>query len=105
MIASIAVLMLIAGIALIVTPAHSADAEWLVTYSHNSDLLRGKPFNNQPEPWQDFLGTGVTISWPKVELDLIHGVKRIKTPETGKRPSESGSQLNVRWYPLRKVSR
>lgn len=71
----------------------------LLVCTHLSDVTRGAPFNDQPEPWLDYCGAGVTLVIEKapVEIDLSHGIKRYDWPTGVKR--EQGSQLTVRWYP------
>lgn len=77
----------------------AAETEAVLLCTHTSDLLRGRPFNNQDEPQQDYCGAGVTITagrrraW---EMDITHGFKSIDRSQR-----ENGSQFTVRFYPGR----
>lgn len=82
--------------------------EWevdvLITFQHTSDILR-----TPPEPTQDYLGFGWTFVSPgkKWEFDVSTGIKAIDcTIGFGSYnfacPTQSGTELAVRWYPWRK---
>lgn len=45
----------------------------LLVWSHVSDIIRGKPFNNENEPTSDYFSAGVTIVIKRFELDLTYG--------------------------------
>lgn len=87
--------------------AHSAPAvEPFVGWSHQSDIFTGRPFYSPPpgcEQAADWAGLGLTVSWPKTEVDFAHGVKVrdfwCGTP--AREHGRSGTLLSVRWYPLR----
>ena len=79
--------------------------EPFVTYTHLSDLMRGPPlFGNTGghEPTEDYLGAGVTIVWPKAELDLSHGIKSRDCSIRRGCKGESGTLIALRVYPWRK---
>ena len=81
---------------------HAAEVEAVIVYDHTSDLTRGYPFNDQAEPTQDYVGAGVTITLgaaKRFELDLTHGRKRLDGRGNA---WESGSQVQLRFYPGRK---
>lgn len=77
-----------------------------LSYSHTSDVLRGPPFMMAAEgcePTTDFLGSGVTVVWRRLEIDFAQGVK-VRDAWCGKpwrQPAESGTHLALRWYPWR----
>ena len=45
----------------------------LLTWSHSSDITRGRPFNDENEPTSDFFGAGITIEMKRFELDVAYG--------------------------------
>lgn len=82
------------------------DIWWLVKFQHISDILRGPPLSFstvEHEPTTDYLGTGATIAWDRVEVDITTGVKSRDCDYLGGGTckGESGSELTVRWYPRR----
>lgn len=68
----------------------------LLKLTHISDITRG-----YPEPTSDYIGTGVTITYKQLEVDLSHGLKsRDCAMMRGRRCYwESGSELSMRFYP------
>lgn len=86
--------------------AEAADIESFVTYSHTSDITRGKPFHSRNgDEWTlDFLGAGFTITAgdkKRWEIDFAHGRRaRNCSPRKGC-PSETSSTFSVRMYPGR----
>jgi hypothetical protein len=81
--------------------ANSAEVEAFAVYDHTSALFVGCPFHcsDPPEPQQDYLAGGVTITAGKRkawEIDLSHGVKRVDRWLV-----TQGSQFTVRYYPGR----
>lgn len=87
----------------VITP--KVQLEPFLMFQHQSDILRGPPlipWDIRPEPTNDYVAVGVTVRWRKVEIDLSHGRKAIDCDLNHGCPSESGTQVAVRWYPLRK---
>jgi hypothetical protein len=79
--------------------ARAAEVEWMVTYDHTSDITRGAPFNEQPEPQADYIGGGATLTvgeFKRFEIDLTHGRKLLDRQNW-----QRGSKVTVRYYPLR----
>jgi hypothetical protein len=80
--------------------AYTTEVEPFVVYSHLSDVTRGRPFNGQDEAQSEYIGAGITIVAGKLkrfEIDISHGRKSVDRAGW-----ESGSQLNVRFYPRRR---
>lgn len=81
--------------------ARAAEVEYMVEYAHTSDIRRGPPFNNRDEATQEYLAPlGMTIAAGKHrawEIDLSTGFKSIDCKSCW----ETGSKLNVRFYPRR----
>ena len=85
-------------------PAHSAEVEALVKFSHLSDITRGPPFNNSEESRTDYLGVGVTLTFkrtPSLELDLTHGRKAETNSAQRSFRFRTGTEATVRYYPGR----
>ena len=81
-------------------PVMADDVEPVIVLDHSSDLFRGWPVNNTPEPQEDYLGSGITIHAGKrrrFEMDITMGLKSLN-----RGPTESGTRLTVRFYPTRK---
>lgn len=102
---------ILACVVVAVCAARRSDAQTLepfLGYTHVSDVLTGRPFLTNPagcEPTTDWLGAGVTVVWPRVEIDFAHGIKARdmwcsrSSPTRGH--SESGTLVTMRWYPWR----
>lgn len=80
-----------------------------LAYDHRSNLFDGFPFHRNVdghEPTEDSVMSGVTLVWPKIELDLLHGVsaRDCNLIGGGKRQcnTEQGSRVSLRWYPWRR---
>jgi hypothetical protein len=79
---------------------------WL-GYTHVSDIMRGPPLGavlDGCEPTTDWLGVGVTVAFPRVDVDIAHGIKQ-RDAWCGRpyaQARESGTLASVRWYVWRK---
>ena len=73
--------------------------EPLLSASHISDITQ-----SYPEPTEDYLGAGVTVSWRNIEVDVTHGIKSrdCGTFRGGECAWQSGSEISTRIYPLRR---
>ncbi len=79
---------------------------WLVDpvlmYSHTSSIIHGCPLNcGEDELTLDYYSAGFTFSSPKNtwQVDLTQGYKHFNCNEPVCR--ETGTQVQVRWYPFR----
>lgn len=45
----------------------------LLIWNHVSDIIRGKPFNDENEPTSDYFGVGVTVVIKRFEFDVTYG--------------------------------
>lgn len=71
---------------------------------HQSDILRGPPLyeSGHYETTNDYMALGATFVFTHFELDLSQGRKAIDCDLSHGCPSESGSEVAVRFYPFRK---
>lgn len=44
-----------------------------IIWDHQSDITRGRPFNDKQEPTSDFFGVGVTAEYKRLDVDLAYG--------------------------------
>ena len=79
---------------------------WLVDpvlmYSHTSSIMHGCPFDcDKEELTLDYYAAGFTFSSPKNhwQVDLTQGYKHFNC--TADMCRETGTQIQVRWYPFR----
>lgn len=56
-------------------PFHSSDKRdrFVMSFTHLSDIFRGKPFNGREEPVDHFIGIGYTMQRNSYETDLLFG--------------------------------
>lgn len=87
-------------LAIACTVAHAEpEVEALVALDHTSNIMLGRPFNDEEEWQSEFIGAGITINagrrraW---EIDIVHGAERRERETT-----EQASKLHVRFYPGR----
>jgi len=73
----------------------------LITWVHMSDLVRGRPFNDENEPTSDYMGVGFTIVWKRFELDVSTGITARECDlffACGSNAKTHESQIQLRGY-------
>jgi len=56
-----------------VYPFNTETIRPLLAWSHVSDLIRGRPRNDENEPTSDYFGAGITVVIKRFEFDVMYG--------------------------------